>query len=117
MEEPSTISLSGVTKQFAGRPWPALDHVNLTIKEGSFFTVVGPSGAGKSTLLRVLAGLLAPDRGEVSVLGETPRQASTRKHIGWAPQFPALLPWRSVLDNVRLPLQVNRKAVCEPRSA
>lgn len=114
MGESRTISLSRATKQFAGRPWPALDDVSISIKEGSFFSIIGPSGAGKSTLLRVLAGLVVPDQGHVSLLGEAPAQARVHKHIGWAPQFPALLPWRSVRENVQLPLQVNRKEGDDP---
>lgn len=109
------IELAGVTKRFAGMAWPVLDHVDLTIEKGSFFTLVGPSGTGKSTLLRVVAGLLEPDAGTVSVFGEPPTEASRRKHLGWVPQAPALLPWRSVLDNVRLPLQVNRRTSCDAR--
>ena len=90
--------------------WPGLplDNVDLAIERGSFFTVIGPSGAGKSTLLRVMAGLVVPDSGSVSVFGEAPAEASRAKHIGWVPQSPALLPWRTVLENVRLPLEVNR---------
>ncbi len=109
------IVLSGVTKRFPNVGTPALDEVDLAIPRGSFFTVIGPSGAGKSTLLRVLAGLAKPDAGEVFIFGEPPAEASRRKHLGWVPQSPALLPWRSVLDNVRLPLQVNRRAPCQPR--
>jgi NitT/TauT family transport system ATP-binding protein len=65
--------------------------------------------------LRVLAGLLRPDAGEVSIFGESPADACRSKHLGWVPQSPALLPWRSVLDNVRLPLQVNRRAGAQGR--
>jgi NitT/TauT family transport system ATP-binding protein len=109
------IVLSGVTKRFPKAPGPALDGVDMAVRRGSFFTVIGPSGAGKSTLLRVLGGLIPADSGEVSVFGEPPSDASRKKHLGWVPQSPALLPWRSVLDNVRLPLQVNRRTQCEER--
>jgi len=109
------IVLSAVTKRFPGLAAPALDHVDLVIERGSFFTVIGPSGAGKSTLLRVLAGLVEPDAGEVSVFGEAPAEASRLKHLGWVPQSPALLPWRTVLENVRLPLEVNKRARCDER--
>jgi NitT/TauT family transport system ATP-binding protein len=109
------IVLSNVTKKFPTMTWPALDHVDLAIQKGSFFTVIGPSGAGKSTLLRALAGLVQPDSGQVSVFGEPPSQASRSKHLGWVPQSPALLPWRTVLENVRLPLQLNRRADCDAR--
>jgi len=114
-EAPDWIVLSKVSKRFPKVVSPALDEVDLAIRRGSFFTVIGPSGVGKSTLLRVLAGLAMPDSGEVSVFGEPPAEASRRKHLGWVPQSPALLPWRSVLDNVKLPLQLNRRAECQPR--
>jgi NitT/TauT family transport system ATP-binding protein len=109
------IELAGVTKRFSALAGPALDQVDLTVERGSFFTIIGPSGAGKSTLLRVMAGLVTPDSGSVSVFGEAPTQASRAKHVGWVPQSPALLPWRTVLENVRLPLEVNRRARCEGR--
>ena len=112
---PDRIVLSGVTKRFASLASPALDQVDLAVERGSFFTVIGPSGAGKSTLLRVMAGLVTPDSGSVSVFGEAPAEASRAKHLGWVPQSPALLPWRTVLENVRLPLEVNRRARCEAR--
>jgi NitT/TauT family transport system ATP-binding protein len=73
-------------------------------------TVIGPSGCGKTTLLRLAAGLVKPDAGQVSLFGAPVRAATEAKRIGFVPQAPALLPWRSVLDNVLLPLQVNRKA-------
>jgi NitT/TauT family transport system ATP-binding protein len=109
------IVLSGVTKRFPSLAWPALDQVDLVVERGSFFTVIGPSGAGKSTLLRVMAGLVRPDAGHVSVFGEAPVEASRAKHLGWVPQSPALLPWRTVLENVRLPLEVNKRARCDER--
>jgi len=112
---PGCIVLSGVTKSFSGMARPALDDVSIVIERGSFFSVIGPSGAGKSTLLRVLAGLAKPTSGAVTVFGEPPAQASRSKHLGWVPQSPALLPWRTVLENVRLPLQLNRRARCEAR--
>ena len=87
-----------------------LDDLTLSVRRGEFVTLIGPSGCGKTTLLRLAAGLLAPDSGRVSLFGETIAQAAAHKRIGLVPQTPALLPWRSVLDNVLLPLQVNRSA-------
>jgi len=84
----------------------ALDNIDLSIPRGSFLTLLGPSGCGKSTLLRVVADLLAPSRGSVSVLGATPEQARQRRDIGFVFQDAALLPWRTALQNVQLPLQV-----------
>jgi NitT/TauT family transport system ATP-binding protein len=100
-----------VSKQFgrgAART-VALTDITLAVRRGQFVTLIGPSGCGKSTLLRIAAGLTAFDSGDVTVFGETVEQATINKHIGFVPQAPALLPWRTVLENVQLPLQVNRR--------
>lgn len=86
-----------------------IENISLRAQRGQFVTLIGPSGCGKTTLLRIVAGLLEVDRGTVSIFGESVRRATAAKHIGLVPQSPALLPWRTVLDNVRLPLQVNKK--------
>jgi NitT/TauT family transport system ATP-binding protein len=106
------LVIEGVSKHFGhgeGRV-AAIDNVSLSVQRGQFVTVIGPSGCGKTTLLRIVAGLLPVQRGEVSIFGESVARAIEAKHIGFVPQSPALLPWRSVLDNVRLPLEVNKKA-------
>lgn len=106
------LVIESVTKSFqvSGRRSVVLSDVSLTVERGQFVTLIGPSGCGKSTLLRVLAGLTPIDSGRVSIFGESAERACQRKHIGLVPQSPALLPWRTVLDNVRLPLEVNRRA-------
>lgn len=106
------LVIDSVTKSFRtrGAKTVVLSDVSLTVERGQFVTLIGPSGCGKSTLLRVLAGLTPIDAGRVSIFGESVERACERKHIGLVPQSPALLPWRSVLDNVRLPLEVNRRA-------
>ncbi|HVW79716.1 MAG TPA: ABC transporter ATP-binding protein [Mycobacteriales bacterium] len=86
-----------------------LDDLTLSVARGEFVTVIGPSGCGKTTLLRLAAGLASPDTGEVALFGNPVKEAVAAKRIGFVPQSPALLPWRSVIDNVRLPLQVNRR--------
>jgi NitT/TauT family transport system ATP-binding protein len=88
----------------------ALAGIDLGIGRGEFVSIIGPSGCGKSTLLRVVGGLQHPTRGSVTVDGRPPRESQRRKQLGVVFQDPSLLPWRSVLDNVRLPLQVNRDA-------
>src|SRR5215469_4711477 len=107
----SGLVIDGVYKGYASGAAriPVIENVSLLARRGQFVTVIGPSGCGKTTLLRIVAGLLEVDRGTVSIFGESAQRASAAKHIGLVPQSPALLPWRTVLDNVRLPLQVNKK--------
>jgi NitT/TauT family transport system ATP-binding protein len=83
---------------------PVLDNLNLSVPEGEFAAVVGPSGCGKSTLTRLVAGLMKPDRGEVWLHGELVK--SPRKTVGMAFQNPVLLEWRTILQNVMLPLEI-----------
>jgi len=87
-----------------------LDGISLTIEKGEFVSLIGPSGCGKSTLLKVVAGLLDADAGTVLINGKSVREALRAKAIGLVPQSPALLPWRTIEDNVRLPLTINSAA-------
>ncbi len=89
----------------------ALQNLTVQVAAGEFMTLLGPSGCGKSTLLRVVADLISPTHGSVDVLGVTPSQARLRRDIGFVFQDPALLPWRTALQNVELPLQVARGKV------
>ena len=87
-------------------PSPRSTNIDLTIPRGSFLTLLGPSGCGKSTLLRVMADLVAPTSGRISVLGGAPQAARESRQIGFVFQDPALLAWRTVMENVSLPLEV-----------
>jgi NitT/TauT family transport system ATP-binding protein len=104
----AAVSCEGVSVRFTSERGTvtALQNIDLVIPRGSFLTLLGPSGCGKSTLLRVMADLVAPTSGRVSVLGGAPQAARESRQIGFVFQDPALLAWRSVLDNVSLPLQV-----------
>ncbi len=97
----------------------ALQGLSLDVPAGEFLTLLGPSGCGKSTFLRVVADLIQPDDGEVRVFGAAPEAARLRRDIGFVFQDPALLPWRTALGNVELPLQVAvsrvRRAQATPR--
>ncbi len=93
----------------------ALADVNLTIRQGEFISLIGPSGCGKTTLLRVIADLESITQGEVLVNGLSPHDARLARAYGYVFQSPALLPWRTVLSNVMLPLQIQGRLpqVCE----
>ncbi|MCX7751075.1 MAG: ABC transporter ATP-binding protein [Candidatus Bipolaricaulota bacterium] len=82
----------------------ALDGVDLAIRPGEFVAIVGPSGCGKTTFLKLTSGLLLPTQGEVRVQGKPVR--GPLKIVGMAFQNPTLLPWRTTLENVLLPLEI-----------
>ena len=82
----------------------ALSDISLTVGERRFVTIVGPSGCGKSTLLKILAGLVPASAGSVRVAGSA--VAAPRRDIGIVFQNPILLPWRTVIENVLLPAEV-----------
>jgi NitT/TauT family transport system ATP-binding protein len=102
----SMIVLDQVSRTFDGKAGRvlALEAIDLDVGEREFVAVIGRSGCGKSTLLRLIAGLLAPTGGRVLVAGEPVTRA--RRDVSVMFQRPALLPWRSVLANVLLPVEV-----------
>ncbi len=97
------LSLSFKTKD---GPVEALKNVDLAIDKGEFVSFIGPSGCGKTTFLRVLADLETPSAGEIVVNGETPENARKDRAYGYVFQSAALFPWRTVADNVALPLEI-----------
>lgn len=103
MERASDIVAKDVGMVFArgNKPLVALDSVDLTVARGSLVAIVGPSGCGKSTLLKILAQLLVPTKGEVWI---DPKQL--QDGIAYVPQSPLLLPWRTLLQNVSLGLEL-----------
>ncbi|MDZ7601400.1 MAG: ABC transporter ATP-binding protein [Hoeflea sp.] len=108
MTGPSGIRLDTVSRSFKGRGTTvqALDNVSLDCPAGSFTALIGPSGCGKSTLLRLALGLDQADSGAVSIAGLAPMEAARAGMTGVAFQDAALMPWRSVEDNIALPLDV-----------
>ncbi len=96
------VQLDGVGMRFG--EVTALEQCTMEIAAGSFTVIIGPNGSGKSTLLRLVAGLLAPSAGTVRVGGSVPTAGDGR--VGLCFQQPRLVPWRSTLDNVALPLEI-----------
>ncbi|HYH92628.1 MAG TPA: ABC transporter ATP-binding protein [Candidatus Saccharimonadales bacterium] len=103
------VRLHGIDKTFErrdGEPTVALQAIDLDIERGEFLSLIGPSGCGKSTLLRVIGDLIAPSAGEVVVNGKPAAQARLDRDYGMVFQAPVLFDWRTVEDNVKLPLEI-----------
>jgi NitT/TauT family transport system ATP-binding protein len=113
------IEMAGVSKTYRARDGevPSLRPIDLAICEGEFFVVVGPSGCGKTTLLKMIAGLLPPSEGQIRVDG----RPVTKPHggVGIVFQTAMLLPWRSVLRNVMMPVEVKNlpRSIYQGRAA
>lgn len=107
MHQPA-VDCRGVSVRFLSerRTVTALEDVSFSVQPGGFTSLLGPSGCGKSTLLRVVADLIAPSEGQMSVLGLSPEEARKDRSLGFVFQDAALLPWRTALQNVELPLEV-----------
>jgi NitT/TauT family transport system ATP-binding protein len=88
-----------------------ISGLDLTVEAGAFLSILGPSGCGKSTLLRVVADLLPPLSGTIRVLGDDPKSVRSRRDVGFVFQDSTLLPWRTVRDNIRLPLIVGQASL------
>jgi NitT/TauT family transport system ATP-binding protein len=98
---PAHISAKSVAVDYvhSGRRQRVLEDINIVVPKGSFVSLIGPSGCGKSTLLKVLAGLVEPSEGEVSVAGMSPRNAVRARVIGLVFQDATLLPWKNAIAN------------------
>lgn len=98
-------------------PQTAVEQASFRVAAGEFVSLIGPSGCGKSTLLRMIAGLIEPTAGTLTVGGLPPVGARRTNRVAFVFQDPTLLPWRNVTDNIRLPLElagVPRRAHRQP---
>lgn len=107
------IVTRGIAVDFThdGRRQRVLQDISINIPKGSFVSLIGPSGCGKSTLLKVLAGLVSPTEGEVSVAGLSPSEAARRRMIGLVFQDATLLPWKNALENAAFLLTTGQGAI------
>lgn len=114
MEKP-IITVDHVTKTFTNNKAKvtALSDVSLTINRGEFISLLGPSGCGKTTLLRMIADLIDPSEGTLTVDGGTPREARLGRKYGMVFQSPVLYEWRTVQKNVELPLEIIKLSKAE----
>jgi NitT/TauT family transport system ATP-binding protein len=111
--EEEFVRLDNISKRFNDEI-NILENVNLVVRKNEFITFVGPSGCGKSTLLRLIAGLLNPSSGTLSVEGKTPQ--AKRHETAFVFQDASLLPWRRALANVELPLELRGEEKQKKRS-
>ncbi|MGE4483676.1 MAG: ABC transporter ATP-binding protein [Oscillospiraceae bacterium] len=99
-------NVSMIYKNDQGKDITALKNVSIDIQKGEFVSLLGPSGCGKTTLLRIIADLLKPTSGSVTVCGQTPEETRLQQKYGFVFQSPVLYEWRTVRSNIRLPLEM-----------
>jgi len=108
MNEPE-IQIRNVSMKYPvnnGDDVTALSDVSLDIRQGEFISLLGPSGCGKTTLLRIIADLIQPTSGSVSIHGQTPRETRIQKKNGFVFQNPVLYDWRTVRRNICMPMEI-----------
>ncbi|WP_217987780.1 ABC transporter ATP-binding protein [Halomonas salipaludis] len=113
IESSSILALDGVTKRFG--QITALENFGVDIRKGEFITVIGPSGCGKSTLFNIVAGLESPDEGRISHHGKPVAAGDLLGQVAFMPQQDLLLPWRTVLDNAILAIELEGTPRSEAR--
>jgi len=97
---------TGITK--------AISDISLTASDGEFIGIIGPSGCGKTTLLKIIGNLINPTRGEVLINGVSTKIAREEGQFSFVFQNPVLLPWRRIIDNVFLPLEILKRKTRDP---
>jgi len=104
----ASIEVRGVTKVFRlpEGPLTALENLSFEVGDREFVALIGPSGCGKSTVLRLVADILQPTSGEILVHGKSPAEARRERLYSFVFQDPVMLPWRTVIKNVELPLEI-----------
>jgi NitT/TauT family transport system ATP-binding protein len=102
------IEVSNIGKTFksASGEVNALDCISFSVPGREFVSIIGPSGCGKSTLLKIIGDIIEPTRGSVTVDGVPSKEARLKGMFSFVFQNPVLLPWRRVIDNVRLPIEI-----------
>ncbi len=118
LNPPPTPAKAAVLRQASVRfgTFTAIEDLSLEIEDGGFYTILGPSGCGKSTLLRLVSDLVPAASGEVEVLGKTTEQARLAREFAFVFQDATLLPWRSALKNVELPLEIGKGRGIKPQT-
>ena len=101
------LRIDGITKRFVSteKVVTAIDGITLDVAVGEFLTLVGPSGCGKSTILNIASGLMAPTEGSITVDGQALKGVT--RDIGYVTQQANLMPWRTLIDNVAFPLELD----------
>ena len=98
------LEFKDVSFRYPGDGTSTLDGLSFRVERGEFVSVIGPSGCGKSTIFRLASCLLTPDAGVITVNGRS--IAGQKNYCGYMPQSDLLFPWRTVAENVRLPLEI-----------
>lgn len=98
------ISVENLSKQFGDNV--VLSDVNFSIKKGEFISIIGAYGSGKTTLIKLICGLYKTYSGEIQINNKNPQETVLNRGIGYCPQKPSLLPWRTVIQNLSLPQEI-----------
>lgn len=98
------LCFENVTYQYPNEPYPTVENLSFSVKRGEFVSLIGVSGCGKSTVFKLINGALKPQSGKITVNGND--ISNQKRYCGYMPQRDLLFPWRTVSDNLRLPLEI-----------